>query len=465
MEQDRLRLKEQERAFLEEEKKKYPDLFPENTWVDDNSMLETLGIHIPDKEKLPQGFLKLCPSDFIVEEKGANGAQSSVSKDSSGEDEPGETVYATLVKCGLSTLEAVEELAKLLGTTKDKIQYAGIKDKDAITSQHISIRGLSKDKVLEISSPHLFLKDIRTGKGVVTKGGLESNLFTILLRVGADMHDREKLDFSLKALERVRREGFYNFFYLQRFGAPRLNNFRWGIEILKGDYEKALYGLIADPGLREIPYFLEKRKEIISLAPDWSAVLEKLQEFPLVFPSEIKVVSHLRENPNDFLGALRKIEDQVVLWVSAVASLLYNRRLSSYVMAGIEPPATLPLFLSTDKNDWLPYSEDLEAVGIFPPDFNNIRAFRSISLVHKDISTKDHAEISGAEVIPEGIAVKFALHKGEYATTFLSHFVTLLGGKAPEDINKKIIDVKEVLGDKDIKETLEYFQDLNNPKE
>jgi tRNA(Glu) U13 pseudouridine synthase TruD len=454
-----------EQAKLSEERRLHPELFPERTWVDDNASLEALGIHIPGKDLLPQGYLKLLPSDFIVEEKALGNIQTSVGGDSLNlPDEPGETVYATLVKCGLSTLEAVEELAKLLGTTKDKIQYAGIKDKDAITSQAISIRGIPKENVLQIASPHFFLKDIRTGKGVVQKGGLMSNRFTILMRIGEDSDDDAKMKSAVEAIGRVKVEGFYNFFYLQRFGTPRLNNYKWGASVLRGDYEKAVRGLIADPGLREIPYFLNLRKEIIALAPAWDKVLLRLKEFPLVFPSEIKTVDHLVARPGDFAGALAKIEEQVMLWVSALASLLYNRVLSSYVMAGMKPPKTLPFLLSPDKNDWLPYADDLGSAGLLPLNLGNLRPFRSIMPKHRDIETIDHAQIYKVEIAPEGLAVQFELGKGEYATTFLSHFVTLLGGKIPESISTETIDTKKALFGEDISSTLEYFAELNRQK-
>ncbi|MDB5266689.1 MAG: tRNA pseudouridine13 synthase [Parcubacteria group bacterium] len=465
MDSDRMRLKALEREKLEKEKAIHPEFFPEQAWVDDKELLETLGIHIPNKENLPSAYLKLLPSDFIVEEETQTGYQTDTLPERTaltGED--GGTVYATLVKCGLSTIEAVDELAKLLNTTKDKIQYAGIKDKDAVTSQEISFRGSSLEAIKNMRSPHFFLKDVRPGKGIVMRGGLNANRFTILLRIGEDMEDKAKMKNALEALERVKNEGFYNYFYLQRFGSPRLNNYKWGLSILKGDYEKAVRGLISDPGLREIPFFLKQREEIIALAPDWAKVLARLNEFPLVFPSEIRVVGHLVQKPTDFLGALMKIEEQVVLWVSAVASLMYNRKVSAYLMAGMEPPRTLPLFLSPDKNDWLPYMEDMENVGIFPPNFNTLRSFQRISIMHKEIETKDKPKIHAAEVIAEGIVVNFSLGKGEYATTFLSHFVNLLNGWPPKEMNGEIIDLKKHLGQEPLEKTLKYFETVNLSK-
>jgi TruD family tRNA pseudouridine synthase len=464
MESERMRLKALELERIEKERGLHPELFPQKTWVDDNKTLELLGIHIPHKENFPAGFLKLRPSDFIVEEISVNGRQTTIYKESENfPDEEGDTIYATLVKCGLSTLEAVDELASILNVPKDKIQYAGIKDKDAITSQEISFRHIPKSLIENIKSPHFFLKDIRTGKGVITKGGLKGNRFTILLRFPTDT-PQERFASSLNALEKIKNIGFYNFFYLQRFGNPRLNSYKWGISILKGNYEDAIKGYISDPGLRETPFFLNYRKLTISYFPDWNRILEELKTFPIIFMSEIKVVKHLVSHPGDFVGALRQIEDQVSLWVQAVASLLFNRKISSYLMAGIEPPKTLPFFMSPDKNDWLPYAEDLEDAGIFPPDFSPTRPFRTIMINHRDLHTTDKAEILGADITSEGLIISFALGKGEYATTFLSHFVDLLNGHVPESITDSIIDSKAILGEEPGQVTLDYFEQLNISK-
>ena len=83
---------------------------------------------------------------------------------------------------------------------------------------------------------------------------------------------------------------------------------------------------------------------------------------------------------------------------------------------------------------------------------------------HRDLETKDKAEIHSAEVVPEGIVVSFTLNKGEYATTFLPHFINLLNGKAPEDLDKNILDTKESLGQENIENVLEYFENLNISK-
>ena len=75
--------------------------------------------------------LKSMPSDFIVSESlilpqyfGNHRAQFN---------------YYFLEKCGYSTFDAIERIASLLNINTTDIGYAGLKDEDGITTQHVSI--------------------------------------------------------------------------------------------------------------------------------------------------------------------------------------------------------------------------------------------------------------------------------------------------------------------------------------
>jgi len=134
---------------------------------------------------------------------------------------------------------------------KKKINFAGIKDKDAITSQLISMRGVDINDVKNIESPSLFLKDIYHGKGIVEIGKLKSNKFTILIRTTKDFQKKLFLD-NLKKLDK---EGFLNFFYLQRFGTPRLINFSLGISYFKRRIRKSCFKLFVFSRRKRTPLF------------------------------------------------------------------------------------------------------------------------------------------------------------------------------------------------------------------
>jgi len=459
----RNKLKEKEIKFLAKEYKKNPQDFPQETFIDDPEFLEKFGIFIKNKKNFPLGYIKFWPQDFVVEEITKAGEIQTINienffdkKRRFSENEP--TVYATLVKCGLSTIEAVQELTSFLNQAR--IQFAGIKDKDALTSQLISFRKANSEDLQRINSPYLFLKNLYSGKGVVEIGNLKGNEFTVLVRIN-DSFQKEQF---LENLEKVKKEGFFNFFYLQRFGTPRLINFYWGFFILKGDYQKAVLSFLCSPGQREIPYFLKLRREIKRNWGDWSKIEKILEPFPLIFRNEKKVVGYLKNNSKDFIGALNQIPKQVQLWLFAYASWLFNKKLSLYLKKNVKLPARMPLILSRDKKDWLFYKEFLKVDRIFSVAFKNLKPFPYVQWRKREIKTKEKAEIHQIRIIPQGVILNFVLPKGTYATTFLTHLFNLISGLPPKNISPLPIDTKATLGKDSLEEILNKFRDVIYPK-
>ncbi len=463
---DRKEIKEQEIRFLAKEFKKDPQLFTRETQIDDSQFLEKIGISLPNKiqENLFPGYLKLWPQDFIVEEILKDNTIQTVNFNNFSK-EKGDllnqgTLYTTLVKCGLSTIEVIEEIASFLNTDKKKIQFAGIKDKDALTAQLISFRGVESKKIEEISSPYFFFKDVYYGKGVVEIGGLKGNKFTILVRTN-DSFSKEKF---LANLEFIKKEGFFNFFYSQRFGSPRFINWFWGLSILRGEYKNAVLSFLCSEGQRETLYFKKIRKEIKNHFGNWGVIGKILENFPIIFQNEIKIVHYLKSNPSDFIGALNQIPEQVQLWVYAYGSLLFNRKISEYLGENKPMPEKTPLILSRDKNDWLEYSDFLKEDKIFNLPIESLKPFNYIQWKKREIITKEKAEIHSFKIIPEGVILSFTLPKGCYATTFLSHLFQLFSGMPPKNISDKQIDTKEVLGEESIKNTSYKFKDIMHSK-
>src|SRR5450631_3048251 len=85
----------------------------------------------------PRGRIKSTPEDFVVEELPAYAP--------SGE---GEHVYVRFTKRALTTDMALRAIASALGANQREAGVAGMKDKDAVTTQTISLlapRGESPD--------------------------------------------------------------------------------------------------------------------------------------------------------------------------------------------------------------------------------------------------------------------------------------------------------------------------------
>jgi len=464
----RVELKEQELKLLFEVYKKDPKLFERPTFIEDAKTLEDFGIYIPNKQSFPFGVIKFLPQDFIVEEVSEAGEirtikkENILSQDTAIPDGP--TIYATLVKCGISTMNATFELAKFLSCSPEQIRHSGLKDTAAITAQRISFRQISLNQLKAISSKSFFLKDVESGKGVLEKGQLKGNQFTIFVRVEKDFFEPDTLKIFTRQLEKISQNGFYNYFYVQRFGTPRLGAHYWGLDLVHGYYRRAVENFLSFGSPHEIIYFKNIRREVGRCFGNWDAMLNLLEPFPLIFFNELKITNHLKNHPDDFAGALSQIQDQTNMWVSAFSSWMFNLKIASYLKKGQEPPEALRLFLDPANSSGEVYKNVMEDLRVSVTDFRNLRRLPFIQAPRKPIKTKELIKIDKAEILDSGIVFKFFLPKGEYATTFLSHLFNLIGDRPPIDVDQSSIDAKAIIGDDSAAPTIEHFLPIIHPK-
>jgi TruD family tRNA pseudouridine synthase len=450
-----------EKKSFEERKAEFPQQFIAPLYVEDAKFLSRFGIVIPGKESFPLAYVKHTPQDFVVEEISPEGSVYTIEYKDFLQNirelpENAPTFYATLVKCSLTTFEAIRILAEQLGCSVENIQYAGIKDLRAVTAQRISIRGVTRDQIARVAHPQFFLKDIEAGKGVLTQGELTGNRFTILVRTEESVHTEFHTQNIVKNLISARDHGFYNFFYLQRFGTPRLINYKWGKDILLGNYEAVIKSLLTEASDTELPYFKGVRSKLGLCYGNWIEMKRVIDDsIPDSFGYESTVLTHLSDHPNDFLGALKLIEQQSIFWVHAYMSKLFNACISDLLVSNKAVPAHLPLPLSHEFQDLLLYKKFFEKEGMYPPPWKNLRPFPKIRTAHREVFVKPKVTIHMADVCPEGIRFSFSLDKGQYATTFLSHVFNLVSGVDPETENRFILNHVQSLSQK----TYEYFKD------
>jgi tRNA pseudouridine13 synthase len=136
-------------------------------------------------------------------------------------DGTGTHAFLWIEKTSLNTLFVIELLAKFTGLAAKHIGYAGLKDKQAITSQWFSINleGLSEPNWAGFSHPGVKIKKITYHKKKLKTGSVKANEFTILLRnieaVNADEIEQR--------LEKISHYGVPNYFGPQRFGINNQN--------------------------------------------------------------------------------------------------------------------------------------------------------------------------------------------------------------------------------------------------
>lgn len=455
-----------ERLLFEQERARVPHLFERDPMIDSEPFLQWIGVEGLSPNR-PLSYLRFFPHDFIVEEVAPDKILHTTDVEPLINHLEGEglTYYADLVKLGISTLAAKDQLADLLDIDQKHIGFAGIKDRLALTSQRISIRGLltqndpkitHEEQFAIINEENFFLKNIKRGKGAVANGDLKGNRFIIVVRLQKPLSDEQKNTVK-QELENIKQHGFFNFFSFQRFGTPRLLSHWLGLLLLKQQYEEVIKNFVTYGSIRELPYFIEIRKELESLWGDWRSIKEKIGRFPYHFQLENQLIDHLVEKSDDFLGALQTIPDQIRLWLYAYDSYLFNRVLSKLIKQG-DIPIGLPLITSFNPRDWDPYHDFLDGDGVILPS----RVYRDFPFVRVESRTWPTLQSIDFHkgIFRDRFAIfAFTLPKGCYATTFLMNFFTLASGlPAIEGIPTESIDAKELLKMGTLAPTLERFK-------
>jgi tRNA pseudouridine13 synthase len=177
------------------------------------------------------GRIKTRPEDFLVDEIPLY--------DPSGE---GEHIYLYVEKRNLAAMELIGLIARHFGVRRDAIGYAGLKDKQAITRQVISVHapGKSAEDFPSIKHENIAVlwSDQHTNK--LRRGHLKGNRFSIRVR---EVSPTGVL-VAKKVLDRLEKSGVPNRFGEQRFGFLG-NNHLVGAALIKGDFETATRELFA----------------------------------------------------------------------------------------------------------------------------------------------------------------------------------------------------------------------------
>lgn len=211
-------------------------------------------------------ILKQTPEDFQVEELNDIALSKS-----------GKYSIFLLGKKNINTEKAVLNITERLNIPRRFIGYAGIKDKSAVTTQYISIKG-NYDKNLDFKDFSITFKGF--SEKDIFLGSHRGNRFTITIR---------NIENKPKNIEL-----FPNYFGEQRFSEQ---NIELGRLILKRKYKEAI-GLLS----------------------------KKSGDY------EAKIKFHIKDHPNDFVGALRNIPKKIlILLVHSYQSYLWNKAVKIYL--------------------------------------------------------------------------------------------------------------------------------------
>ncbi|RUR11304.1 tRNA pseudouridine(13) synthase TruD [Legionella sp. km772] len=134
----------------------------------------------------------------------------------------GEHILLKIEKRGLNTEEVIRSLARLINKSPKLISYAGLKDKQALTTQWLSVHAPGEEipGIAQLSAPGWRILACTRHNKKLKPGFLTGNQFIIRLQDVSDIDDFKE------RVQKIMKGGVPNYFGEQRFGRQGANLIR-----------------------------------------------------------------------------------------------------------------------------------------------------------------------------------------------------------------------------------------------
>ena len=267
------------------------------------------------------GTIKTIPADFFVREI-----------TNRTEKEEGKYLIAELTKQNWDTHSVVREISNRLRVSRNRIGFAGTKDKFAVTTQKISIWDTTETELERVKIGDVSLKIVGRSNKTVSLGDLYGNEFKIVIRniEGTEEETTKKIAAITNEIETA--GGILNFFGVQRFGINRPITHVVGEHLIHGNIKEAVLSYISDIFAGES----EEAKEARRLCKNGD-LKECLKRMPLFLRYERSMLNELVKSNSEleeigeaqFLSAFSVLPKNLQkLFVHAYQAYLFNLILS-----------------------------------------------------------------------------------------------------------------------------------------
>jgi tRNA pseudouridine13 synthase len=241
-------------------------------------------------------------------------------------------LLCVLVKRNWDTFLAIRVIAQHLGISTRRIQIAGIKDAKAVTVQHVTIGDVLAEELKKVQVKDITIQPLGYFHSKISSYFLQGNQFHIAIRAinHSESVVKERITKTVEEINEI--GGVPNFFGHQRFGTVRPITHLVGKAIVQGNLEKAAMVLLAKPSPHEHPDSKRVREQL-KTTRDFK---QALRIFPKQLHYERLMLRHLAENPEDFVGAFRRLPIRLRrLFPQAYQAYLFNKFLSRRIKCGL----------------------------------------------------------------------------------------------------------------------------------
>ena len=269
----------------------------------------------------------------------------------------GDYLYFTLFKDNRDTLDAVNQVARMLRVKPQMIGYSGTKDRRASTVQRCSVRHIRSRNMAGINGK---LRGVVTGdyeyaQEPIRLGQLQGNEFVITIKnckLAGEANSKpleERVNIlrenTQSAMSHLAEHGWINYFGHQRFGTHEIGTHEVGKLILGEKYEEAVNAILHyDPEIAErgekgdLPKEASYRDEIARHQACMLLRTDKdpnraAQVIPRRFGAEVCILRHLTragtQSRKDYVGALIHITRGLrSMYLHAYQSYVWNHAAS-----------------------------------------------------------------------------------------------------------------------------------------
>lgn len=266
------------------------------------------------------GILKQTPEDFLVEEQPLY--------EPCGE---GEHLYLFIEKKSATTHDLIRRVAKAFRVKRGSVGHAGLKDKHAVTRQHLSVHLPGTTKADDAAAlerfknyPHAEVLWVDRHTNKLRPGHHGGNRFGLTVRGVAPT----AVIRARPVLERLATHGFPNYYGEQRFGY-RHNAHRLGRHLLRNEPQAFLDALLGDPHADE-----HESAHTARAAYEVGDLHTALDHMPKSLRAERQALDALRQGRSVAQAARAVDRTQRDLLVSATQSAVFNAVVDARVRAG-----------------------------------------------------------------------------------------------------------------------------------
>ncbi|MEO0651060.1 MAG: tRNA pseudouridine(13) synthase TruD, partial [Planctomycetota bacterium] len=230
-----------------------------------------------------------------------------------------------VTKRKLTTPEAIGVLAAEAGVDREQIGVAGLKDRQGITVQHMSV---VDGREVQLDVDGLRIDPIGFAELPLTSEDSLGNAFDINVRA-LQGHEVSALRSNLDA---VREGGVPNYFDDQRFGNLRAGQGWVALDLARGKIQDGLRRLLCEPSPFDDDRHQRLKRGLDEQWGNWAECTEVARRLGL----HRSVFEHLEDHPDDFAGAFRYVASRTrLIHLYAWQSHVWNRAVAGWVRSQV----------------------------------------------------------------------------------------------------------------------------------